>query len=87
MRLRSIAALLAAALVVSACGQTKTIDGVKYDTHGPLSGPDAHNDKVVVGNVILSVIFVETIIIPLYCLGFDLWEPVCKKPAEPGAAC
>jgi len=32
--------------------------------------------KISVGDVVLSVIFCETIIIPIISLGYNLWEPV-----------
>lgn len=38
------------------------IEGVKYE--------------VCVGNVVLSVIFSESVIIPVWLVGWHLWEPV-----------
>jgi len=34
---------------------------------------------VSVGNVVLSVIFCETLLVPVVLLGWDLWEPVRVK--------
>lgn len=35
--------------------------------------------KIVAGNVVLSVIFCETVIVPVWLVGWHLWEPVCNK--------
>lgn len=43
--------------------QTNKIEGVKYEINAP--------------NMVLSLIFVETIIAPVLITGYDLFEPVC----------
>ena len=40
---------------------------------------DSINYKVNTGNVVLSVIFCETIFVPILLTGNELWEPVSKK--------
>ena len=40
---------------------------------------DSINYKVNTGNVVLSIIFCETIIVPILLTGNELWEPVSKK--------
>lgn len=42
--------------------QTRKIDGVKYEINAP--------------NLILSTIFVETVIAPMLITGYDFFEPV-----------
>jgi len=64
------------------CGNTKVIDGVEYDTYGLVSKGETRNPnikyKVIIGNIIWSCILVETIIAPIYFLGFSLYEPTRK---------
>ena len=43
--------------------QTNKIEGVKYKINAP--------------NMVLSLIFVETMIAPVLITGYDLFEPVC----------
>lgn len=66
--------------MVSACGDTKTIDGATYDTYGLFTENSKKNPKIkyelIVGNVIWGVLFFETIIGPIYFFGFSLFEPV-----------
>ena len=50
-----------------ACSDLK-IEGVKY--------------KVCVGNVVLSIIFCETLIVPVILTGWDLFEPVDLERKE-----
>jgi len=77
--------------LAAGCGDTKTIKGVEYDTYGLFNKDDNRNPDVkyrlVIGNIIWSVILVETIIAPIYFLGFSLYEPVgVKDSSEPKGA-
>lgn len=68
--------------ILSACGDTKVIDGVEYDTYGLLNQNEKKNPlieyEIIVGNVIWSIILIETIVFPVYFIGFSLFEPVDK---------
>ncbi len=79
--------LIAASLLLTGCGSTKTINGVTYDTYGLMS-PEKHNPKieyrVIWGNVVWAVLLSETIVAPIYFAGFSLFEPVQPVPAIPG---
>jgi len=69
-------------MVMIGCGSSKTIDGVTYDTYGILNiNKKADNIKyeTITGNVIWSVLLFETIVAPVYFLGFSLYEPIEKK--------
>jgi hypothetical protein len=67
---------------VSGCGQTKTIDGIEYDTYGLLNENEKRNPdiayEVIWGNVFWGCLFLETIVAPVYFFGFSLFEPVGK---------
>ena len=68
------------ALPLGGCGETAIIKGYEYETYGLLNRGNNMNPnieyKVIIGNVIWSVLLFETIIAPIYFLGFSLFEPV-----------
>ena len=82
-RIIAICMVVIFALSVTACGDTKNIDGVTYDTYGLLNEDDNKNPsikyEVIWGNVVWGVILVETIVAPIYFFGFSLFEPVAKR--------
>jgi len=67
------------------CASPKNINGIRYDTYGILNASDKKNPnisyEVSIGNIIWSALLVETIIVPIYFIGFDLYEPVGVKNA------
>jgi len=79
-----IAGLLAGAvLALSGCASDAQFNNVKYETFG-IANDAAHRDPSVVyevsfGSVLVAMIFCETIIIPIYIVGWDLYEPVRLK--------
>jgi len=68
---------------LSGCGDVKNIGGVTYDTYGFLNKSDKKNPdieyRLIIGNIVWSVILFETIIAPLYFIGFSIYEPVGIK--------
>jgi len=64
------------------CGDTKTINGVVYDTYGLINVEKKNLDiayEPIWGNIIWGIILVETIIAPIYFFGFSMFEPIGKK--------
>ena len=65
-----------------ACGDSKVIDGVEYETYGLINRDEIRNPnikyKVIIGNVVWGIILCETIVAPVYFFGFSLHEPVEK---------
>ena len=80
--------ILVSVVLATGCGSTKVINGVEYDTYGLLNEEDKKNPDieydVVWGNVFWGSVFIETIIVPVYCFGYDLYEPVGLKPPIKG---
>jgi hypothetical protein len=74
--------MLICLITFTGCGDVKTIDGVTYDTYGFFDEGEKRNPdiryKLIVGNVIWSCILVETVVAPVYFVGFSLFEPVGK---------
>ena len=78
-----IAALALSSLLMVGCGQPKVIEGKYLPTYG-LINQDENKDptiryEVSVGNMVWSVIFCETVVVPLYFFGWSLFNPVAKK--------
>ena len=85
----TIILIISIAFFSISCGDPKIIDGKLYDTYGLANQNNKHNPNIqyelIIGNVIWSVILIETIIAPIYFIGFSLYEPVAlKKDFEPG---
>lgn len=72
------------ALSLAACSSNLTVENTKYESYGLLS-PSKEDKKVCykanTGDVILGVLFIETVIAPIYIFGFDVFEPVAMKDA------
>lgn len=72
--------LLIVSLFSTACSDSKVIDGVQYETYGLFNEDEVKSPKVryklVVGNLVWSVLLGETIVAPIYFVGWDLFEPV-----------
>lgn len=69
-------------LALSSCAEKKMIDGVMYKPFG-LANEETHRVDTIqyeisAGSVIVAIILSETIIAPVYIIGWDLWEPVRK---------
>lgn len=80
-----LAALLIAILLTSCADSKKfTINNEHVDVQ-PYGWFDlgAKNDSVKyqlnTGNIVLSIVFSETIVAPIIITGTQLWEPVAKK--------
>ena len=75
-----LATVCLVALSLSACGNAKTICNKTSDTYGAFSTDDEENPnikyKVIAGNVVWSILLIETVIAPVYFIGFSLFEPV-----------
>lgn len=78
-----IPALVASMLMLSGCGNDKVINGKDYQTFG-VANQESQRDpsilyEVSAGSVIWAVILSETIVVPVYVIGWDLWQPVRVK--------
>jgi len=77
--MKAILILLTCFMLIG-CGDTKVIDGVEYDTYGLFDEKTKKNPnikyEVIPGNIVWSVILAETIIMPIYFIGFSIYEPV-----------
>ena len=83
MAKRLLLVLIVMSLTLSSCGQTLSTGQITYPTYGLFNeSTDKSKDvcyKISVGNVIWSIILIETIIAPIYFVGFSLYNPVRMK--------
>ena len=66
----------------SFCAQPKTIDGQVIQPYGLFNPEDKKEDieyKVSMGSVIVGALSFETVVMPIYIFGWNLYEPVNKK--------
>lgn len=75
--------LIALSLTLSGCGQPLEVGDETYPTYGFLN-EDSDKSKNVcyetsTGNVVLSVVLVETLVAPVYFVGFSIFNPVRMK--------
>jgi len=84
----SIILCLSLFFMFTACASDKVIDGKEYTSYGVINKDEVRNENIeyslVVGNVIWSIILFETIVMPIYFIGFSMYEPVGKKKKDNG---
>jgi len=72
--------------MITGCGNSKIIDGVRYETYGLLNKNAVKSNSIeyraIFGNIMWSFFLFETIIMPLYFVGYSLYEPVKKKRSD-----
>ena len=83
MKTRLIALLIGAAALLAGCDNNKNIEGKNYPVFG-IANQEAQRDPNVIyeisaGSVIWGIILCETIVVPVYIIGWDLWQPVRKR--------
>lgn len=78
---RSLLALaLASTMLLAACtAEEKTINNVTYGTYGLVNKDEMRNPNIQYELSGWSIILVETIVAPIYFIGWDLYEPVGPK--------
>lgn len=82
-RMQKLTAALCLCLLLQGCGRPATIERITYDTYGFLNeGTYRSKDvcyEVSVGNIVWSIILFETVVAPIYFLGFSLFNSVRLK--------
>ena len=70
--------LIASTLALSGCGQPLNVDGKEYQTVGVFTESKRSKNVcygVSVGNVVWSILLVETFVFPIYFVGFSIMNP------------
>lgn len=80
-----IGALVAASVALSGCADSKVIGGHEVQPYGVFNQQTAKTPgvdyEVSPGSVILAIVFVETVVVPVYIVGWDLYQPVRQTPS------
>lgn len=79
--------LIAATLALTGCGEPRniTVDGKAktYPTYGFFNESTEKSEhvcyEVSIGNIFWSIVLVETVIAPVYFVGFSLFNPIRAK--------
>lgn len=75
--------LIAMLVLLTACGDGRHVGGGYKECYGIIDSSEEKDPKVQyelqVQNVIASVIFVETIAVPIWLVGFRMYCPVGPK--------
>ena len=80
--------LVSVALLTTACGGER-LNGVWYDSFG-LANDTARRDPSVVyeisaSSVVWAVVLSETVVVPIYIVGWDLYTPIRLAPQKNSA--
>jgi len=78
-----VIALSLVALTLAGCAHPIERDGAKYKPYG-IANEQTHRDpnmkyEISLGSVIVAIVFCETIIVPVFVVGWDLYQPVTSK--------
>jgi hypothetical protein len=75
-------ALAATAFGLSGCGGDR-VNGTYYDSYGIFNEAEVKDPNVAyeisLASVIVAIIFSETLVIPVYIVGWDLYKPVAPR--------
>ena len=78
--MKRLIGLLLVLCLFTACSDDMVIDGVRYETYGFANQDEVKSPKVryrlVFGNLVWSILLGETVVAPIYFIGWDLFEPV-----------
>lgn len=85
--MKKIFIVCALAAMLCGCGD-RVIEGHTYSPYGLFNETSMKNPniqyEISAASVVIGVIFIETAIVPLYIIGWDLFEPVStKSPKDP----
>lgn len=81
--MKKIIAVVLICMFLTSCGNSLFFNNRVYKPYG-LANEGSRRDynieyDIIWGNVFWSVIFAETVIVPLYFIGFEIMEPVAVK--------
>jgi hypothetical protein len=85
--MKIISVIIAVLFLITGCGSPKelTVEGhtKKYPTYGFLNENSSKSSNVCyeisIGNVLWSIVLWETVVAPVYFIGYSLYNPVSVK--------
>lgn len=84
MKTKLLVLIVASTMLLNACGaDSKDIGGVTYGTYGIANQTEMKNPNIqyeISGwSIFWSVLLAETVVAPIYFIGWDLYQPIAKK--------
>ena len=85
MNFKKFTALTMLVLTLTACGKPYySVENKKeYPTYGLLNQDSIKSDKMCyelsIGNIVWSVLLINTVVAPIYFIGFSLYNPIGEK--------
>ena len=86
--MKKLMATVCIALMLSVslgCGSSKEINGQHHDTVGVFTLDERNPNtcyEVIFGNVVWSVLLIETLFAPIYFIGWSIMEPIKAGPCN-----
>ena len=78
--------ILIIGLTILNCGAPKTINGKRIKTYGLFNEKEQKDPcisyDIIEGNLVWSVLTISSIVLPLYFIGYSLYNPVEKKDCK-----
>ena len=82
----ALSLIIATALISTGCAKSTYLNQVEYQPYGLLNESTRKNPKVQyevpVSNLIIGIVLMETVIVPIYIIGYDLYAPVKLRDTE-----
>lgn len=76
---RGVAAIVVASVMLSACSGSGIVGAHRYSAYGVINQDQNKNPNIIyrvsVWNCILGVVFIETIVVPIVVVGWQLFVP------------
>lgn len=71
-------------ITLSSCADSKVINHRLYEPYGWVDYQAVKSEDIIykanVGNIVWSILLSETIIVPIWLTGWQLYEPIEAKP-------
>jgi len=82
--MRKLVALIAVlGILLAGCGRPLYVDGKTYPTYGFFNESSSKSKNVCyelsVGNIIWSILLVESVVFPVYFVGWSIYNPIRLK--------
>lgn len=81
--MKKIQLIIMAVVLLTSCAEKKEIKGITYQPYGLLNEQSIKVDSVCyqmnIGSAAWGALLIETVIVPIYAFGYDLYEPISLK--------
>jgi hypothetical protein len=83
---KALPLVVAASLLLAGCAEDRVFNSKTYPAYG-LINQDSNRSanacyEISFGSVVMAAIFIESFIIPVYIIGWDLWQATRLRQSE-----